>query len=64
MIREGFLGKVTQFRAAYLHSGSVDPKKPMGWKQDAAAGGGVINDLASHVLDLKVNQFIAPSAKR
>jgi predicted dehydrogenase len=24
----------------------------MGWKQDAAAGGGVINDLASHAVDL------------
>jgi len=51
LIHEGFLGQVTQFRAGYYHAGSVDPKKPIGWKQEAA-GGGVINDLASHVVDL------------
>ncbi len=52
MVEEGFVGKVTQFRGAYLHSGSVDAAKPMGWKQEAEFGGGVINDLGSHVLDL------------
>jgi len=52
LIQEGFLGQVTQFRAGYYHAGSIDPKKPIGWKQEAAAGGGVINDLASHVVDV------------
>jgi len=52
MIDEGFLGNVISFRAVYLHSGSVDPKKKMGWKQQKEFGGGVINDLASHVLDV------------
>jgi len=53
---------VTQFRAGYYHSGSLDPKKPMGWKQEAAAGGGVINDLASHVVDI-VDWLIGPLAE-
>ncbi len=52
LIEDGCVGKVTQFRAGYYHAGSVDPEKPMGWKQEASAGGGVINDLASHALDL------------
>ena len=52
LIDEGFLGPLTGFRAAYLHSGSVDPKRPMGWKQRASMGGGVLNDLATHVVDL------------
>jgi len=52
LIDEGFLGPLTSFRAAYLHSGSVDPDKAMGWKQEAASGGGILNDLASHIWDL------------
>lgn len=52
LIEEGFLGPVTHFRAAYLHSGSVDPKKAVNWKSTATAGGGVIRDLGVHILDL------------
>jgi predicted dehydrogenase len=52
LIEEGFLGPVTHFRAVYLHSGSVDPNKAVNWKSTAAAGGGVIRDLGSHVIDL------------
>ena len=59
LIQDGFVGKVTQFRAAYLHSGSVAPDRPMGWKQEAAAGGGIINDLGSHIVDL-VNWLVGP----
>ena len=59
LIRDGFVGKVTQFRAAYLHSGSVSPDKPMGWKQEAGAGGGVINDIGSHIVDL-VDWLVGP----
>ena len=47
---EGRLGEIIGFRARYLHSGSIDEKKPIGWKQGAE--GGVILDLASHALDL------------
>jgi predicted dehydrogenase len=52
LIGEGFLGQILEYRAAYLHAGSADPSAPLKWKLDAAAGGGVIADLASHVLDL------------
>ena len=52
LIEEGFLGPVTHFRAVYLHGGSIDPDKPVNWKSTAAAGGGVIRDLGSHILDV------------
>ncbi|MCX5642489.1 MAG: Gfo/Idh/MocA family oxidoreductase [Candidatus Omnitrophica bacterium] len=52
LIEKGALGKIISFRIAYYHSGSVDPKKPMGWKQDAEMGGGVLADLGSHAVDL------------
>lgn len=53
LIEEGFLGKVLSFRASYLHSGSSDPNKPIGWKEDRRfSGGGVLLDLGSHIIDL------------
>ncbi len=51
LVEQGRLGDVLGLRAAYLHSGSADPKTPLKWKLAAAAGGGVIADLASHVFD-------------
>ena len=59
MIDGGDIGKVVSFRAEYLHAGSVDRGKQMGWKQQRRFGGGVINDLASHVLDL-MDHLIGP----
>ena len=50
LIDEGRLGRILQFRAAFLHSSSVDPNAPFKWKY--AKGGGVILDLGSHVLDI------------
>jgi len=50
LIENGFIGKPTVFRIAYYHSGSVDPQKPVGWKQEKGAG--VLLDLGSHVIDL------------
>ena len=52
VIDEGRIGKVLEFRACYLHSGSADPQAPLKWKLSAEFGGGVIADLASHVMDL------------
>ena len=51
LIDQGMLGDVLGFRAAYLHGGSADRNAPLKWKLTAEAGGGVIADLASHVLD-------------
>lgn len=52
LIDEGRLGKILEFRASFLHGGSADPDAPLKWKLSADAGGGVIADLGSHVLDL------------
>ena len=52
LIDEGFLGRPACLRASYLHSGSIDPEKKLGWKLDGEMGGGVLNDLATHVVDL------------
>jgi predicted dehydrogenase len=59
LIEEGFLGEVIGFRAAYLHAGSVDPSRPMGWKQLKSEGGGVLRDLGSHIVDL-MDHLIGP----
>jgi len=61
LIDEGFVGEVTAFRSVYLHSGSVDADKPMGWKQLASAHGGVLQDLGSHNIDL-MEYLIGPFA--
>lgn len=50
LVMEGRIGEVTQFSARYLHSGSLDANKPIGWKQGLE--GGVLLDLGSHALDL------------
>ena len=52
LIEEGEIGEVLEFRACYLHSGNVNPNTPLKWKLDTKSGGGVIADLASHVMDL------------
>ena len=52
MMADGVIGDVLEFRSSYLHSGSADPNAPLKWKLSAEAGGGVIADLGSHILDL------------
>jgi predicted dehydrogenase len=52
LIDQGALGEILEFHFGYLHGGSAAPEAPLKWKLTAAAGGGVIADLASHVLDL------------
>jgi predicted dehydrogenase len=62
---QGFLGEVTSFRAAYLHSGAIDPDRPAGWRH--VRGGGVLRDLGSHLLDAVtwiVGPFQSVSAAR
>ena len=53
LIDEGFLGEPLSFRAEYLHSGYIDPNRPMSWRLDKKRGGaGALFDMGSHVLDL------------
>lgn len=50
LVDEGKIGNLLSFQARYLHSGSIDPHRPVGWKQTNQ--GGVLLDLGSHALDL------------
>ena len=50
LVEDGSVGPVTCFRAAFLHSSNLDRHRPAGWKFQP--GGGVLNDIASHVVDL------------
>jgi len=50
LLDKGFLGTPVSFRFTYYHSGSLDPHKPLGWKQQKGAG--LLLDLGSHVIDL------------
>lgn len=53
LMQEDFCGKLTTVRGCFLHAGLVDGSRPFAWRMDeAAAGGGVLFDLGSHVLDL------------
>ncbi|HID94677.1 MAG TPA: Gfo/Idh/MocA family oxidoreductase [Candidatus Latescibacteria bacterium] len=53
LIEDGFLGRPFSFRAAYLHSGYIDPNRPLTWRLDRKkAGGGALFDIGSHVIDL------------
>jgi len=53
LAREGFPGEVLAFRGLYLHSGNLDPGKVLNWKATVDyGGGGVILDLAPHIVDL------------
>lgn len=61
LIDAGALGQILGFRACFLHGGSANPTAPLRWKLTAAAGGGVIADLASHLLDL-LEWLIGPFA--
>ncbi len=53
LIAEGFLGRPFSFRADYLHSGYIDPRRPLSWRLDRErSGGGAVVDLGAHVIDL------------
>ena len=47
------MGRVFSIRTAYLHSGYIDPSRPMSWKLEKKnSGGGALYDLGSHIIDL------------
>ena len=52
LIDEGRLGRILSFHCAYEHNSSTFAEKEPGWKQTATHGGGVLNDLGSHAVDL------------
>jgi predicted dehydrogenase len=52
IIQDGHLGELYAFRLSYFRSSYVDPNKPLRWKGKAQSDGGVLNDYASHLIDL------------
>jgi predicted dehydrogenase len=58
LIQEGFVGRILNFRGAYLNIevgdlGYINPDFPLTWQFKAeTAGYGAISDLGSHILDL------------
>lgn len=58
LIEEGRLGRLLQYRAGYYHASNVSPTSVLKWKQGLA--GGVIRDIASHVIDLIDSLIGAP----
>ena len=52
----GGIGSITNFRAAFLHASLADGDRPYAWRNaPISEGGGVLNDLGSHILDLIVH---------
>ncbi len=58
ILAEGRLGRLYHFRCRYCDDSLLDPQTPFGWRHNrAAAGSGVVGDLASHAIDLA--EFLA-----
>lgn len=52
-LRLKLIGDVLQCRIAFLHSGYLNPNRPVSWRLDESlAGGGAVTDLGVHVIDL------------
>jgi predicted dehydrogenase len=55
MIREGKLGEIYHFRAAYLQDWIVDAEFPLVWRLDKKiAGSGALGDIGAHIIDLSL----------
>jgi predicted dehydrogenase len=53
LIRDGRLGEIRHFRAAYLQDWLTDPESPRTWRlAKDTAGSGALGDLGSHIIDL------------
>jgi predicted dehydrogenase len=53
LIKDGYVGKVLQYRAVYLQEWIMDPNFPLVWRlRKELAGSGALGDLGAHILDL------------
>jgi predicted dehydrogenase len=64
MAGSGELGRLIEIRAAFLHSGDMDPEKPISWKRQSSFCGeaGVMNDLGLHVAHLPLRLGWKPAS--
>ncbi|OXT09436.1 dehydrogenase [Thermoanaerobacterium thermosaccharolyticum] len=52
LINNGEIGDILNFKALMLHSGYLNPKRPMSWKMRFdTSGGGAVIDLGIHLVD-------------
>lgn len=53
-VNSGRIGKIIEINAGFLHSGDLDPFKPINWKRQQSYCGeiGVMGDLGMHVLHI------------
>lgn len=52
LIQSGKIGRVLEFRGAYMQNSHVNPNRPLRWKNLKSAGGGALMDIGSHLLEL------------
>ena len=52
LVKNGYVGTVLNIRLTRLGAERLDPTQPWSWWSDAAQGGGMLNALGSHLLDL------------
>jgi len=53
LIQEGRLGKINQWRGAFMQSWLVNPEFPLTWRlRKETAGSGALGDLGSHSIDM------------
>lgn len=53
LIKDGYIGRVLQYRAVYLQEWIMDPNFPLVWRlRRELAGSGALGDLGAHILDL------------
>ena len=51
MLREGAIGRVRHAKFSFQSPQRADPSVPWNWWSDAAAGGGALGAIASHIID-------------
>ena len=53
LLKEGYIGKVLQWRAVYLQEWIMDPNFELVWRlRKSVSGSGALGDLGAHIVDL------------
>jgi predicted dehydrogenase len=50
-IEKGSIGRVARFDVTWFTNGGTKPDRRWSWRNDAAAGGGILNEFGCHVID-------------